>query len=132
MNNCMGKAVFVDGGTGNSVYGNKWEADTDVVVKTDIVDNLTTNDSTKPLSAKQGSILAGKVLTNVPANALFTDTNTITTINGKTGVIAKADIVALGIPAQDTIVDISGKVDKTSLLTGTVGTGWSVLQPHIL
>ena len=45
------------------------------------------------------------------------DTNTITSINGKTGVIAKADIVALGVPAQDTIVDISGKADKTQVLT---------------
>lgn len=43
-----------------------------------------------------------RVLTDVPTNAKFTDTNTITTINGKTGVIAKADIVALGILAQDT------------------------------
>lgn len=42
-----------------------------------------------------------QVLTNVPANAKFTDT--LTTINGKTGAIAKADIVALGIPAQDTV-----------------------------
>ena len=39
--------------------------------------------------------------TDVPAGAKFTDT--ITTINGKTGTIAKADIVALGIPAQDTV-----------------------------
>ena len=61
INNCMGKAVSVEGGTGNSVYGNKWEENIDVVIKTDIVDNLTTNDSTKPLSAKQGSILAGAV-----------------------------------------------------------------------
>ena len=30
------------------------------------------------------------------------DTDTVTTINGKTGAIAKEDIVALGIPAQDT------------------------------
>ena len=30
------------------------------------------------------------------------DTDTVTTINGKTGAISKADIVALGIPAQDT------------------------------
>lgn len=64
-----------------------------------------------------------KVLTDVPANAVFTDTkysagtnvsidssnkisatDTVTTINGKTGAIAKADIVALGIPAQDTKV----------------------------
>lgn len=42
-----------------------------------------------------------QVLTNVPANAKFTDT--VTTINGKSGAIAKADIVALGIPAQDTV-----------------------------
>ena len=38
---------------------------------------------------------------NVPADAKFTDT--VTTINGKTGAIAKADITALGIPAQDTV-----------------------------
>jgi hypothetical protein len=31
------------------------------------------------------------------------DTDTVTTINGKTGAISKADIVALGIPAQDTV-----------------------------
>ncbi|MDF2841760.1 MAG: hypothetical protein K0R00_186 [Herbinix sp.] len=32
-----------------------------------------------------------------------TDNDTVTTINGKTGAIAKADITALGIPAQDTV-----------------------------
>ena len=42
-----------------------------------------------------------RVLTDVPANAKFTDT--VTTINNKTGTITKADIVALGIPAQDTV-----------------------------
>ena len=31
------------------------------------------------------------------------DTDTVTTINGKTGTISKADIVALGVPAQDTV-----------------------------
>lgn len=41
-----------------------------------------------------------QVLTDVPAGAVFTDT--VTTINGKTGTIEKADITALGIPAQDT------------------------------
>ena len=41
-----------------------------------------------------------QVLTNVPANAVFTDTKT--TINGKTGAISKDDIVALGILAQST------------------------------
>ena len=38
----------------------------------------------------------------VPTNQLPDDKDTITTINGKTGAISKADIVALGIPAQDT------------------------------
>ncbi len=33
------------------------------------------------------------------------DTDTITTINGKTGAIAKEDITALGIPAQDTVYE---------------------------
>ena len=46
-----------------------------------------------------------KVKTDVPANAKFTDT--VTTINGKTGAITKADIVALGIPAQDTTYSIA-------------------------
>jgi len=41
------------------------------------------------------------VLTAVPSGAVFTDT--VTSINGKTGVITKNDIVALGIPSQDTI-----------------------------
>ncbi|HZJ99514.1 MAG TPA: hypothetical protein VFC79_05890 [Tissierellaceae bacterium] len=40
----------------------------------------------------------GKVKTNVPASAKFTDT--VTYINGRTGIINKADIVALGIQAQ--------------------------------
>ena len=31
------------------------------------------------------------------------DSDTITTINGKTGAIAKSDITALGVPAQDTV-----------------------------
>lgn len=39
-------------------------------------------------------------ITNIPASPKYTDT--VTTINGKTGAISKADIVALGIPGQDT------------------------------
>lgn len=39
-------------------------------------------------------------ITNIPASPKYTDT--VTTINGKTGAISKADIVALGIPSQDT------------------------------
>ena len=56
---------------------------------------------------------------NVPANAKFTDTNTITTINGKTGAISKADIVALGIPAQDTNTVYSHPTSHpASMITG--------------
>lgn len=51
-------------------------------------------------TALDGKVDDAQVLTNVPAGAVFTDT--VTSINGKTGVIAKADIVALGVPAQDT------------------------------
>ena len=40
-------------------------------------------------------------ITNIPASPKYTDT--ITTINGKTGAISKADIVALGIPSTNTI-----------------------------
>ena len=37
----------------------------------------------------------------VPVSQLPDDKDTITTINGKTGAISKADILALGIPGQD-------------------------------
>ena len=59
-----------------------------------------------------------KVKTDVPAGAKFTDTNTITSINGKTGAIAKSDIVALGIPAQDTVYTLPATLPY-SMLTGT-------------
>ena len=52
-------------------------------------------------TALDGKVDDSQVMTNVPAGAVFTDT--VTSINDKTGVIAKADIVALGIPAQDTV-----------------------------
>lgn len=51
-------------------------------------------------TALDGKVDDSQVLTNVPAGAVFTDT--ITSVNGKTGAIVKADITALGIPAQDT------------------------------
>ena len=50
------------------------------------------------------------VQTAVPVGAIFTDT--LTTINGKTGVIAKTDIVALGIPAQDTTYSLATQEDS--------------------
>ena len=67
----------------------------------------------------------------MPSGAKFTDT--ITTINGKTGAITKDDITALGIPAQDTVYThpathsisevnglqtaLDGKVDDSQVLT---------------
>ena len=45
------------------------------------------------------------------------DTDTITTINGKTGVIAKEDIVALGIPAKDTVYEHSA-THSADIITG--------------
>lgn len=47
-----------------------------------------------------------------------TDSDTITTINGKTGAIVKADIVALGIPAQDTTYG-----DATTSASGLMSSG---------
>lgn len=57
--------------------------------------------------------------TNVPANAKFTDTQT--TVNGKTGVISKNDIVALGIPASDTNTTYS-EITTAEIDTGTAST----------
>jgi hypothetical protein len=65
-----------------------------------------------------GKVDNSRVLTDVPANAKFTDT--ITTINNKTGAISKADIVALGIPSQDT--NTTYTAGEGLILTGTVFT----------
>lgn len=48
-----------------------------------------------------------QVLTNVPVGAIFTDT--ITSINGKTGAITIADLHAMGVPEKDTVTTINGK-----------------------
>lgn len=56
-----------------------------------------------------------QVLTDVPAGAKFTDT--VTTVNGKTGAISKADIVALGVPAQDTVYSHPA-THPASMITG--------------
>ncbi|MGJ0846651.1 hypothetical protein ACR77J_08180 [Tissierella praeacuta] len=91
---------------------------TKVDVKLDKVDN--TADTDKPISnatqlALNSKVDNSRVLTDVPVNAEFTDT--ITTINGKTGVISKTDIVALGIPAQDTIYT-HPSTHPASMITG--------------
>lgn len=68
------------------------------------------------------SYVDNRVKTEVPLDAKFTETR----INNKTGDISKEDIVALGVPAQDTIVDISGKQDKL-----TVGENISIVNNKI-
>ena len=49
--------------------------------------------------------------------------DTITTINGKTGVISKADIVALGIPAQDTVYTHPAGTNPHGTTKSDVGLG---------
>jgi hypothetical protein len=60
-----------------------------------------------------------QVLTNVPSGAKFTDT--LTTINGKTGIITKADITALGVPDHDTKYEIA-----TGINNGLVPKEWVI------
>ncbi|MDU1582144.1 MAG: hypothetical protein E6864_00165 [Peptoniphilus harei] len=54
----------------------------------------------KGLSTNDYTDVAKTKVDNIPASPKYTDT--VTTINGKTGAITKDDIVALGIPCQDT------------------------------
>ena len=72
-------------------------------------------------SALDGKVNNSQVLTDVPEGAIFTDT--VTTINGKTGVITKADIVALGIPAQDTVYVHPGGTNPHGTTKADVGLG---------
>lgn len=55
----------------------------------------------KGLSTEDYTTAAKGKVDAIPANPKYTDT--ITTINGKTGAITKTDITTLGIPAQDTV-----------------------------
>ena len=57
-------------------------------------------------NAKQNSLGSGTTSQYLRGDGSWAtppDNDTITTVNGKTGAITKADIVALGIPAQDTV-----------------------------
>ena len=47
----------------------------------------------------------------------------MTTVNGKTGAITKADIVALGIPAQDTVYTHPAGTTLTATTKADVGLG---------
>ncbi|MFA7019171.1 MAG: hypothetical protein WC239_09335 [Sphaerochaetaceae bacterium] len=85
-------------------------------------DNITIDNNVISTSGGNADTVGGfTVGTNVPTDAVFTDTDTITTINGKTGAIAKEDIVALGIPSQDTNTTYS-EITTEEIDTGTAST----------
>lgn len=90
-------AGLTSGGTG--IAGSSGD-----VSRADHTHSLPSYPTSLPADGGNAATVGGfTVGVSVPAGAKFTDTDTITTINGKTGAIAKADIVALGIPAQDTV-----------------------------
>lgn len=94
-------------------------------------------------SALDAKVDNSRVAVDVPLGAKFTDT--ITTINGVSGVISKADIVALGIPGtdNDTIyehptgdgnlhVPVTGTTSNGKVLTGGATAGsMSWLTPKV-
>lgn len=55
------------------------------------------------VAKKQDKLVAGANVQIDGATNTISAVDTITTINGKTGAIRKADITALGIPSQDTV-----------------------------
>lgn len=57
-----------------------------------------------------------------------TDNDTITTVNGKTGVIAKADIVALGIPGQDTVYTHPSTHSADIIVDGTTNKTYTATE----
>ena len=85
-------------------------------------DTHSISDVTGLQNALDGKVDDSQVLTNVPINAKFTDT--VTTVNGKTGAISKEDITALGIPAQDTVyTHPTSDGNKHVPATGTTNSG---------
>lgn len=79
----------------------KWFADLKTVAFSGSYNDLSDTPTSLPANGGNADTVGGfTVNANVPSNAKFTDI--VTTINGKTGTISKSDIVALGIPAQDT------------------------------
>jgi hypothetical protein len=81
-------------------------------------------------TALDGKVDNSRVLTDVPANAKFTDT--VTTINGKTGAIAKADITALGIPAQDTVYTHPATHSADMIVDGTTNKAYTATEKNKL
>lgn len=104
----------------------KWNADGAAVWAADnnTVYTHPTGDGDKHVPAT-GINNDGKVLKAGATAGTFgwaAETDTITSINGKTGVIAKADIVALGIPAQDTTYGVFTTVANGLVPLGGAGT----------
>ena len=79
---------------------------------------------TDPLHAATKKYVDAKVLTDVPLGAKFTET----TINGKTGVIAKSDITALGIPAQDTVYTHPATHSADMITDGTTNKAYTAIE----
>lgn len=61
----------------------------------------------KGLSTNDYTDVAKTKVDNIPASPKYTDT--VTTINGKTGAITKADITALGIPGTNTTYEVASQ-----------------------
>lgn len=68
----------------------------------------------KGLSTNDYTDVAKKKVDDIPASPKYTDT--VTSINGKTGAISKADIVALGIPSTNTTYPVATQ-SKNGLLS---------------
>ena len=101
-------------------------------VKTDVPAGAVFTDTPTDISGKQDKLTAGNNITITNNTISATDTKythpthtakanglyKVTVDNqghvSATSAVAKADITALGIPAQDTVVDISGKLDKSN------------------
>lgn len=94
-------------------------------VKTDVPANAKFTDTiyTHPTSAGNKHIptggAVGQVLRNISSGTATWQDETVTIINNKTGVINKADIVALGIPSQIYHIGITPPVDNNVLWINT-------------
>lgn len=98
---------------------------TDVPVSAKFTDTVYTHPTTAgnkhiPTGGASGQVL--KYSTSGTAT-WQTDEDTITTINGKTGAITKADITALGIPAQDTVYKHPAGTNPHGTTKSDVGLG---------
>lgn len=70
-------------------------------------DNKVDKVAGKGLSTNDYTDAAKKKVDAIPSSPKYTDT--VTTINGKTGAISKADITALGIPATNTTYPVASQ-----------------------